>query len=265
MDFNVTDFNVRLRTIRIRDLLVACIIGFIIAVIIAAIFPIGKDDNVVVLPFAIFIVLFFIWALRGTTGLSENFSKIREEDNRKEIIYIFLINLLFAFIIVAIFSNLDIFYGSLYPDYVPIMGMTPNSYDPYTFFVEVLSSIIFAPIIEELIFRGILFNRLKIRIGIIAAMIISSAIFAIAHEFVGIISAFLFGMCMCVIYLKTDNILMSMSIHFLNNLVAVFLETSNLDLYLFQMPMAPITLLVSVISGVLIILYIYRNVKKLTA
>ena len=96
-------------------------------------------------------------------------------------------------------------------------------------------------------------------------MIISSAIFAIGHEFGGITSAFLFGMCMCIIYLKTDNILMTMSIHFINNLVAVILETGNLDAFLFQMPFVPITLMLSVISGLLIIIYIFKETKLLTA
>ena len=148
---------------------------------------------------------------------------------------------------------------------MPLLDFTPESVDPLTYLLEVVSSVIFAPILEELVFRGILFNRLKIRTGIIAAMIISSAIFAIGHEFGGITSAFLFGMCMCIIYLKTDNILMTMSIHFINNLVAVILETGNLDAFLFQMPFVPITLMVSVISGLLIIIYIFKETKLLTA
>ena len=146
-----------------------------------------------------------------------------------------------------------------------MLDFTPEYIDPLTFLLDAISSIIFAPILEELVFRGVLFNRLKIRTGIIAAMVISSAIFALGHEVGGIISAFLFGMCMCIIYLKTDNILMTMSIHFINNLVAVILEVGNLDAFLFQMPFAPITLLVSVISGLLIILYIFKETKILTA
>ena len=163
------------------------------------------------------------------------------------------------------FSSIDAVANFLYPENVPMLDMTPEYIDPITFFFDALTSIIFAPILEELIFRGVLFNRLKIRIGIIGAMLISSGIFAIGHEFGGILSAFLFGLCMCIIYLKTDNILMTMSIHFLNNLVAVFLEAGGLDAYLFQMPMLPITLIVSIISGLLIIVYIYQNVKQLTA
>lgn len=266
MDFDVTNFNVRLRTIRIRELIAVAIVGFIVTVLLAAFMPeLGDNEYLVIMPFVAVILLFFVWALRGTHGLRDNFSKIQEVENRKEIFYIFLINLLFAFIVVAFFSNLDIFYGLLYPDNVPMLDMTPEYLDPFSFFMEVLSSILIAPILEELVFRGVLFNRLKIRTGIIAAMLISSFIFAIGHEVGGITSAFLFGMCMCVIYLKTDNILMTMSIHFINNLVAVFLEYGGLDTYLFQMPMAPITLIVSVISGLLIVVYLYQNIKALTA
>ena len=266
MDFDVTDFNVRLRTIRIREVILAIIIAFVLTIVVAIVIPgIGDNEDLIMMPLLIFILLFFVWALKGTHGLGNDFSKLFERDNRREILYIFLINILFAFVVVAFFSSFDVLYGSLYPDSVPMLDFTPESMDSFTFLLEAISSIIFAPILEELIFRGVLFNRLKIRTGVIAAMLISSTIFALGHEFGGIISAFLFGMCMCIIYLKTDNILMTMSIHFINNLVAVFLEAGNLDAFLFQMPFLPITLLVSVISGLLIILYIFKEIKLLTA
>lgn len=266
MDFDVKDFNVRLRTIKIRELVLACVIAFILTVLLVVVFPpLADNDELIIFPLFLFILLFFAWALKGTYGLGNNFSKIFKKDNRREIFYVFLINILFAFIVVAFISSFDVFYSFLYPENVPMLDFTPQSIDPFTFFLEAISSIIFAPILEELVFRGVLFNRLKIRTGVIAAMIISSAIFAIGHEFGGIISAFLFGMCMCIIYLKTDNILMTMSIHFINNLVAVILESGNFDAFLFQMPFLPITLIVSVISGILILIYIYKNIKRLTA
>ncbi len=266
MDFNVTDFNVRLRTIRLREAVLAIAIGFILNVVLIGIFPsLGETDELMIMPLICFVLLFFIWALRGTHGLSDDFSKILERDNRREIFYIFLINLLFVFLIVALFANFDILFGFVYPEMEPLLDFTPNPLDPLSFIFEVISSVILAPIIEELFFRGVLFNRLKIRTGIVVAMIISSAIFAIGHEFGGITSAFLFGICMCIIYLKTDNILMTISIHFLNNLVAVILEATNADAFLFQMPLAPITGIVSVIAGLLIILYIFEETKRLKA
>ena len=264
MDFNVTDFNVRLRTIRLREAVLAIVIGFILNVVLVVIFPpLGENENLVIMPLLCFVLLFFIWALRGTHGLDDDFSKLFERGNRRELFYVFLINLLFVFLIVALFANFDILYGFVYPEMEPLLDFTPTPFDPIYFIFEVISSVILAPILEELFFRGVLFNRLKIRTGVIVAMIISSALFAIGHEFGGITSAFLFGICMCIIYLKTDNILMTMSIHFLNNLVAVILEAVNADAFLFQMPVAPITGIVSVIAGLLIIVYIFEEIKRL--
>ena len=253
MDFNVTDFNVRLRTIKLREAVLAILIGFILNVVLVVIFPsLSENETLMIMPLLCFVLLFFIWALRGTHGLNDDFSNLFEKDNRREIFYIFLINFLFVFLVVAFFANFDILYGSVYPDMEPLLDFTPNALDPLS-------------ILEELFFRGVLFNRLKIRTGIIAAMVISSALFAIGHEFGGITSAFVFGICMCIIYMKTDNILMTMSIHFLNNLVAVILEAVNADAFLFQMPVAPITGIVSVIAGLLIIVYIFEEIKRLRA
>lgn len=266
MDFNVTDFNVRLRTIKLREAVLAILIGFILNVVLVVIFPsLSENETLMIMPLLCFVLLFFIWALRGTHGLNDDFSNLFEKDNRREIFYIFLINFLFVFLVVAFFANFDILYGSVYPDMEPLLDFTPNALDPLSFILEVISSVILAPILEELFFRGVLFNRLKIRTGIIAAMVISSALFAIGHEFGGITSAFVFGICMCIIYLKTDNILMTMSIHFLNNLVAVLLEVGNADAFLFQMPLAPITGIVSVIAGLLILVYIFEETKRLRA
>ncbi|WP_407463374.1 CPBP family intramembrane glutamic endopeptidase [Methanobrevibacter sp.] len=266
MDFDVTDFNVRLRTIRIRDLALALIVAFFVAVAIYVAFPvIENNEDLVVLPFLIVLLLFFAWALRGTHGLKNNFSKILERDNRREILYIFAVNLIFAFIFVALISNLDIFMNYVYPDNVPMPDFVPEVLDTSSLLLEILSSIIIAPVLEELLFRGVLLNRLKIRIGIIPAILVSSGIFALGHEFGGITSAFVFGICMCIIYLKTDNILMSMSIHFLNNLLAVFLETTGIDQIFLQMPLAPLTLALSTISGLLILLYILENFKSFRA
>lgn len=263
MDFDVTDFNVRLRTIRLRELALAILVAFIIAVVVVLCVPFTENDgDLVVMPLLIFMLLFFAWALRGTHGLKNNFSKLFERDNRREIFYIFLINILFAFIFVSIISNLDIFINFVYPEYMPAPDLLPEVMDPSSLLLDILSSIIIAPVLEELIFRGVLFNRLKIRIGIIPAMLLSSGIFALGHEFGGITSAFVFGICMCIIYLKTDNILMTMSIHFLNNLVAVFIDATGLEQYLLQLPLAPIVLLLSILSGLLILLYILENFRS---
>jgi hypothetical protein len=146
-----------------------------------------------------------------------------------------------------------------------ISGIDIDSVDitPSAFLFSAIASIIFAPIIEELIFRGVLFNRLKIRTGIIPAMLISSFLFAIGHDFGGITSAFLFGICMCILYLKTDNILIPMSVHFLNNVLATLMEVMNTDTLFMQPPGLYILGIAVAIATLLLIMYIIGETSKL--
>ena len=109
MDKNVTDFNVRLRTIRIRDLVVGIIITAIITGILTVIFPeIFESDELFFIVLFLIGALMFVWALRGTRGLDQNIENIFEENNRKELLYVFAINLLFAFLFTFLISSIDI-------------------------------------------------------------------------------------------------------------------------------------------------------------
>lgn len=91
MDRSVSNFNVRLRTIRIRDLIIGLILACIASGILMTIFPIIYDsDDLFFIVFVTLLLIFFIWALNGTSGLSQNFSDIFEDETKKEIIYVFL-------------------------------------------------------------------------------------------------------------------------------------------------------------------------------
>ena len=129
--------------------------------------------------------------------------------------------------------------------------------------LEIVSSVIFAPLMEELVFRGVIFNRLKIRAGIIPAMLISSFLFGIGHSFGGMTSAFLFGICMCILYLKTDNILVPMSVHFINNVTATALEFTQIDLIISQMPWIIPATIITLIATVLLVKYIVQETSAL--
>ena len=262
MDKSVIEFNVRLRTIRIRDLIIGIIITVIISTIVTGIFPvIDSDDNLFMILFLLIAVLLFAYALRGTRGLENNFEDFSNESLKKEILYVFIINLLFACLFMFLISAFDFLSGLNDPNWISMWDIDTVDIDSSILILEAIASIIFAPIVEELVFRGVLFNRLKIRTGIIPAMLISSFIFAIGHDFGGIISAFLFGICMCILYLKTDNILIPMSVHFINNVVATILETFNIDIVFAQMPWLIPSLIVSVIGTVLLAMYIIKETK----
>ncbi len=87
---------------------------------------------------------------------------------------------------------------------------------------NILLIAVVAPIIEETLFRGILFAGLRNYFGIWTAIIISAAVFSLLHfELVGFVPRFALGIGLGYLYVKSGSIYPSMGLHSLNNLLAV--------------------------------------------
>ncbi|CAG7841131.1 hypothetical protein CLOHAE12215_02555 [Clostridium haemolyticum] len=137
----------------------------------------------------------------------------------------------------------------------------------YDSIYEFILGVILAPIMEELIFRGIMFNRLKMRWGAGVAIIISSIIFGLLHMDLAIIGAVLFGIMMCILYMKTRNILTTMAIHFINNLVFISIsmgttESPSQEDITEILSLGKVALILFAISSVISIYYIVKNWPK---
>lgn len=92
---------------------------------------------------------------------------------------------------------------------------------PYLNMVDFTIAVILAPFVEEFLFRGVMLHRFTIKWGIRPAILVSSVIFAFLHT--DIIGAFIFGVVMCVLYIKTSSILVPIVAHMINNLLAYVL------------------------------------------
>jgi len=90
---------------------------------------------------------------------------------------------------------------------------------------------VFAPLVEEIIFRGIMVERFGAKYGYKSAVIFSSLIFGVLH--MDIIGAFVFGVVLSVLYLRTRSLLLPFLIHAANNgavaLLIFFDESINLE------------------------------------
>jgi uncharacterized protein len=75
------------------------------------------------------------------------------------------------------------------------------------------------PVFEEIVFRGLMVERLGLKYSFSAAVIFSSILFGFLH--INVVGAALFGFAMCLIYLKTGSLLAPAIIHMLNNLTAI--------------------------------------------
>jgi uncharacterized protein len=85
-----------------------------------------------------------------------------------------------------------------------------------------ISIVILAPVVEEYVFRGLLLSNWSAKWGNTKAVLFSSIIFGILH--MDPFGAFLMGMVLCLIYLKTGSLLLVILIHFLNNGLAMVLS-----------------------------------------
>jgi membrane protease YdiL (CAAX protease family) len=142
------------------------------------------------------------------------------------------------FVLVA-FPLIGISIGGIYLFYLPISYIWPDfvasgfleappilwwSTHPDLIMTNVINAIllvILAPLIEEVFFRGFLFNRWHRKYGAGKAMIFSSLLFAILHT--DLFGAFIFGLVMCLICLKTQSLVGAIIAHVANNFIVLLI------------------------------------------
>ena len=74
-----------------------------------------------------------------------------------------------------------------------------------------ISLCVVAPLLEEFAFRGVILHRWARKFGVRSAVLWSSVVFGIVHpDFLG---AFAFGVGMCVLYLRTQSLLLPILCH----------------------------------------------------
>lgn len=91
-----------------------------------------------------------------------------------------------------------------------------------TFLQEIIGSVILTPILEEMVYRGVIFNRLKRYLGIIPAILLSSLIFGFMHfNIVQFVYAFVLGIMLAVFMEKSGHVYGAMVGHMTVNLISV--------------------------------------------
>ena len=102
-------------------------------------------------------------------------------------------------------------------------GVVATEFNVYMFVISVLCSCVFVPIVEEFVFRGVIFSYLR-RFGLGFGVMASAVVFGIAHVSPSqSVYAFVFGLVSAVIFAVTGNIKTSIIFHALNNFLTVSL------------------------------------------
>ena len=100
----------------------------------------------------------------------------------------------------------------------------------------ILSAVVAAPILEEVLFRGLIFESCGERFGKGVALIISALLFGVIHIVpVQMINAFVVGLILGYVYLKTRSLVSVIIIHAINNAIAyatsaLFGDAANITL-----------------------------------
>ena len=177
------------------------------------------------------VILYFIYRLRFfSSEFKQDLTNIFAKITPKSLFTIVIVNVFFSYgmLYLSIFA-LDHIPGFRSLIFAPIFSILAIT--SFAGIGGLISTVFVSPVCEELLFRGVFLNRLKLIVPTSFAIIISSILFGALHSYGNIISAFVFGVCMCIIYLKTKNILTCILAHFINNLLAelfVHIDSENL-------------------------------------
>ncbi len=96
-------------------------------------------------------------------------------------------------------------------------------------YTTVFAAVFLAPVIEELLFRGVLWSILQENKGTATAVIVTTVYFAFLHLTLNnAFSAILIGICGSMFILFTGSIIPSIVIHLLNNLLVTILGYSDI-------------------------------------
>jgi membrane protease YdiL (CAAX protease family) len=128
--------------------------------------------------------------------------------------------LLFGGYILIILHNALLFFLGVDTQGEEIVKMFAGLDSPFWFF---LVGAVFAPLVEEIFFRGFLFQGFRQRYGWQIGMLLSSAIFAAAHlDPVALIPTFILGNVLAYVYHRSNSVWPGILLHFLVNAFGLF-------------------------------------------
>ena len=175
-----------------------------------------------------FLMLGFVYLAEGRKSFKSLLKTLQLDrlPDRKSLGKIFVAFGLYL-LIFAVLVNL----AELIPGFNPDQEQQVASTDPtglqYIFFL--ISIVVLAPLIEEIIFRGFMLRRLLSYISIPAAVLISSLVFGAFHlEFIGdnplnwaaALNTFVLALALSWLLIDTKNLWTAIGLHALKNLIA---------------------------------------------
>ena len=239
-------FNEKLKKITLKELLSVIIILFLFHYLLNYFYHVNVD----IVWIYILVIFYFIFKLKHELySIREDIFEIFKPNFLKQIFLIVALNVFFS-------------YGMLYFSNFVLNTMPPINLFNSFLTGSLIATVIISPISEELIFRGVFLNRLQLIVPPVFAVLISSLLFASLHSFGSIFSAFIFAICIAILYMKTENIFVAIFAHFINNVVAeaILIFDSGKLLFTNDIVVGAMSLL-AIISFVLLLVFIVKELN----
>ena len=123
---------------------------------------------------------------------------------------------------IYLFISIPLFLNSL------ILLINNQKIPTINIYIALFGSVIIGPILEELIFRYLIYNNLNKFNNKNTSIILSSLIFALVHNgFINIVYAFIIGTILTIIYSKNKNIKEVIILHMVANLMSLLIKQYN--------------------------------------
>jgi len=164
-------------------------------------------------------ILIFIWYIRHV-----NKHEVVAKPNKSTFKYFgicIIIGITTLFLVSGILNYFQLFIEKL--------GSKPSNieYDLHNtknYLISLISLAVIPAVCEELLFRGIIVNALKHK-GHVFAIVLSSVMFSIFHFSPSqLIYPICFGLILSIVYLRTNNIIFPILLHFINNALSLSIQ-----------------------------------------
>lgn len=131
-------------------------------------------------------------------------------------------NLIDSYPKIYLFISIPLFLNSL------ILLINNQKIPTINIYIALFGSVIIGPILEELIFRYLIYNNLNKFNNKNTSIILSSLIFALVHNgFINIVYAFIIGTILTIIYSKNKNIKEVIILHMVANFMSLLIKQYN--------------------------------------
>ena len=123
---------------------------------------------------------------------------------------------------IYLFISIPLFLNSL------ILLINNQKIPTINIYIALFGSVIIGPILEELVFRYLIYNNLNKFNKKNTSIILSSIIFALVHNgFINIVYAFIIGTILTIIYSKNKNIKEVIILHMVANFMSLLIKEYN--------------------------------------